>query len=138
MKFFLDDITGASFAYSYKKLRAGYAGNCLRIRRSNDNAETDIGFGADGYIDINAVDSFLPSLGTNVFAHVVRWYDQTGNGNDATQTLGTRQPLVAFRNASNVFVVYGLSAVGKPQGVLFNGSRFMDVPAVYNLSLIHI
>lgn len=135
MKFFLDDITGASFAYSYKKLRAGYAGNCLRIRRTNDNAETDIGFGADGYIDMAAVESFLPSLGTFVWAYAVRWYDQTGNGNDATQTLGTRQPMVAYRNSSNVFFVVRLnSATNVPQGLYFIGAQFMDVPSVYNQS----
>ena len=133
MKFFLNDITGAAFAYSYKKLNANYAGACLRISRSNDFAETDIGFGADGYMDIAAVESFLPSIGTTVYARVVRWYDQSGNGSDATQTNYTRQPYVAFRSSLNVFTVYGLnSSTAVPQGILFNGSTFLDAPSVYS------
>jgi hypothetical protein len=45
----LDQIGAPSAAaYSLRKLRAAYAGNAIRVRRSSDNAELDIGFTASG------------------------------------------------------------------------------------------
>jgi hypothetical protein len=41
----LDQVSAASAAaYSLRKLRAAYTGSAIRVRRSSDNAETDIGF----------------------------------------------------------------------------------------------
>ena len=41
----LDQLTTPSAAaYSSRKLRAAYTGNAIRVRRSSDNAELDIGF----------------------------------------------------------------------------------------------
>lgn len=50
--FVLDNISTASTAaYSLRKLRDAYSGSAIRVRRSNDNAEEDIGFTADGNLD---------------------------------------------------------------------------------------
>lgn len=134
MRLFLDDHQGAVLAYSYRKLRASYTGAAIRIRRDNDNAETDIGF-VNGELDRSAVDAFLPTgLGVNVIAFIVRYYDQTGNGNDATQANAIRQPLVAFRNTSNVLVFYGITGIGNPNGAYFNSSRSLNLPSVYSQS----
>jgi hypothetical protein len=43
----LDSLPAAA-AYSVRKLRSTYAGNCLRVRRSSDNAEIDVGFAKVG------------------------------------------------------------------------------------------
>lgn len=80
----------ASGAWSLRRLRAGYLGAAIRIRRSNDNAETDIYFGDDGSIDVRAVLGFT---GTNS-AYITTWYDQTGNGRNATQTTAATQPRI--------------------------------------------
>lgn len=74
---FLDVITGASYAYSLRKLRNGYAGSCIRVRRSSDNTEQDIGFVAN-FLDIASLTSFV---GGDI-GYVVKWYDQSGNGFD--------------------------------------------------------
>ena len=47
----LDTYTGAAAAYSLRKLRTAYTGSAIRVRRSNDNAETDIGFNVFGELD---------------------------------------------------------------------------------------
>lgn len=83
----LDDYSGAAAAYSLRKLRGGYSGPVVRVRRSSDNAETDINFTSAGYIDTAALLSFCGSA--NGF--VTTWYDQSGNLNHATQTTAGNQ-----------------------------------------------
>jgi len=61
----------------------------IRVRRSNDDAEQDIGF--DGFgLDVT---SMLTFTGSNS-GYVTKVYDQTGNGEDAYQTTKANQPRV--------------------------------------------
>lgn len=75
--FVLDTYTGALGAYSLRQLRTGQT-NCIRVRRSSDNTEQDIGF-SSGVIDQASLLSFVGAG----HGSVVTWYDQSGNGNDA-------------------------------------------------------
>jgi hypothetical protein len=86
----LDTYPNAAAAYSVRKLRATYTGNALKVRRSSDNTEQDIGFTALGNLDTSALTSFCGS--GNGF--VTTWYDQSGNGNNATQTTAANQPQI--------------------------------------------
>lgn len=81
----------ATAAYSLRKLRAGYSGQCVNIRRSSDNATSDIGFDASGNFDQTAFAAFVGG-GTG---YVVTWYDQSGNGYDVTQATAARQPILS-------------------------------------------
>jgi hypothetical protein len=83
---YTDDLVGA---FAPVLLVPDYSGPCMRIRRSGDNAETDIGF--DG-IDLNrdAIANFCsPGDG-----FVKTWYDQSGNGKDGTQSTTALQPKI--------------------------------------------
>lgn len=86
----LDNYTGAAAAYSLKKLRTAYVGNAIRVRRSNDNTEQNIGFDVNGNLDTTSLLSFVGS--NNGF--VTTWYDQTTNGYNQTQTSATLQPQI--------------------------------------------
>lgn len=86
----LDTYPNAAAAYSLRKLRAAYTGNAIRVRRSSDNAETDIGFSSTFALDTTSLSSFCS--GTNGF--VTTWYDQSGNGYNATQTTAANQPQI--------------------------------------------
>jgi len=44
----LDTYPDAAAAYSLRKLRADYSGSAVRVRRSSDNTEQDIGFTTQG------------------------------------------------------------------------------------------
>ena len=44
----LDTYPNAAAAYSVRKLRTAYTGSAIRVRRSSDNAEQNIGFTALG------------------------------------------------------------------------------------------
>ena len=88
----LDTYPNAAVAYSLRGLRLDYTGNLIRVRRSSDNAEQDIGFtnNAARDLDTSALASFCS--GTNGF--VTTWYDQSGNGRHATQTTAANQPQI--------------------------------------------
>ena len=56
--FFLDTFTGASLGLSLVRLRKEYTGFCIKVRRSSDNAEQDIGFSND-VLDTASLLSFV-------------------------------------------------------------------------------
>jgi len=88
--FLLDTYTNSAVAYSLRKLSSTYSGSAIRVRRSNDNAEQDIGF-ASNVLDTTSLLSFV---GSND-AFVTTWYDQSGNGNNLTQSTASNQGEIA-------------------------------------------
>ena len=86
----LDDYPGAAAAYSLRLLDSTYTGDAINVRRASDNAVQDIGFDANGDLDTSALATFC--AGTD--GYLVRWYDQSGNGNDAVQATTGSQPKV--------------------------------------------
>jgi hypothetical protein len=95
----LDDYPNAAAAYSLRLLRTAYTGSAIRVRRSSDNTEQDIGFTSAGNLDTTALTTFCGS--GNGF--VTTWYDQSGNARNATQTTAANQPqIVSSGNAINL------------------------------------
>ena len=89
--YLLDSYSSAAAAYSLRKLRTAYTGNAIRVRRSSDNGEQNIGFDANGNLDTTTLLSFVGA--GNGF--VTTWYDQSGNTNlDAVQTSAVNQPYI--------------------------------------------
>lgn len=85
--FLLDAYPTAAIAFSYRKLRDAYAGSAVRIRRSSDNAELDIGFVGE---DFDAAAAAAHIGGGSGF--IVTWYDQSGNGDNVTMVTAANQP----------------------------------------------
>lgn len=133
----LDAVPGALFAYSAtRKLRNAYAGSAFRIARSSGSpAQTDIGFDVDGNVDVAAIASFC----SGTTGKIVTWYDQSGNGNDATANgniyiyesgaLKAVNGLPAFdlRSGESAFLEL-------PSGLLYNstGLSFIQVAKIPN------
>ena len=106
----LDTYTGASAAYSLRLLRTAYTGNCIRVRRSSDNAEQNIGFVSN---DLDTA-SLLTFCGVgNGF--VTTWYDQSGNAYNTIQTTAANQPQIVLSGAM-------LTTNGK-NSIKFDGSN---------------
>jgi hypothetical protein len=91
---FFDNLFGMpDVAISMRRLTAG-ATNCIKVRRSSDNAEQDFGFTgstANSPLDTAAVVSFV-GAGNDGF--ITTFYDQSTNGNDGLQSTSTNQPLI--------------------------------------------
>ena len=82
----LDTYTGATVAYSLRKLRTDYSGNAIRVRRSSDNTEQDIPFNGNN-LDTASLLTFC-GVGNGF---VTTWYDQSGNANNGTQATAANQ-----------------------------------------------
>jgi hypothetical protein len=95
--FVLDNAPPAAAAYSVRRLRTGYTGPCIRVRRSSDNAEQDFGF-RDNVLDTTALLAFVGA--SNGFA--TTWYDQSGNGRNALNATSAQQPRIVNAGAVEV------------------------------------
>ena len=87
--YLFDDYPSPFIGFSFFKLKSSYSGSCVRVRRSSDNAEQDIGFSGN-YFDSSSLKTFV---GSNS-AYVVTAYDQTGNEYNLTQSTASRQPRI--------------------------------------------
>lgn len=120
-------------AYSLRLVNNNYAGNAIKVRRSSDNTEQDIGF-VSGSLDTSALKIFVGSSN----GYVSKWYDQSSLGNDAIQTTLTAQPRIVnagtidrenskptlFFNGTSMY----LTITARP----FTGLKAFTVLAVYN------
>ena len=87
------DLFGTNIlaAYSLRKLSSTYTGDAVRVRRTSDNAEQDIGFDGSNNLDTSALTTFLGSDD----GFLAKWYDQSGNGRDGAQTNASKQIRIA-------------------------------------------
>jgi len=105
----LDLIFAIAFvAYGLRRLSRFWTGAAIRVMRTSDDAELDIGFiGED--LDVVTLLAFVGLAN----GEIVIWYDQSGNGRHAVSTAGRRPRIV---NAGVLDI-----ANGKP-AIRFNGS----------------
>ena len=107
-KYLLDRFP-ATVAYSLRKIRTGQT-RAIRVRRSSDNTEQDIGFVGND-LDTTSLLSFC-GVGNGF---VTTWYDQSNNGYNATQTTQANQPQIV---SSGVVITDN----GKP-AIQFDGNN---------------
>lgn len=108
----LDPVAAQLFGtYGLRRLLSAHGGPCIRVRRSSDNAQLDIGF-LGGLLDTAALLAFVGSgSGT-----VVTWYDQSGHGHHATHATAALQPRIV--NAG----VLDIGPSGRPV-MVFDGTN---------------
>jgi hypothetical protein len=95
VQYLLDKYGSAAGAYSLRKLKVSYSGYAIRVRRSSDNAEQNIGFNSSDGLDTESLLSFVGSGS----GFVTTWYDQSGNSNNATQTTAASQPAIVVNGS---------------------------------------
>lgn len=97
----LDGMASAGAGYSVRKLREGYTGNALKVRRASDNDEADVAFDTTGQVSSTSgitvtVGDYMGTMTLGDFLSgtsgmVTTWYDQVGSYN-ATQGVAGSQP----------------------------------------------
>jgi hypothetical protein len=118
----LDTISGATCAFSMRKLRSAYSGNCLKVRRSSDNTTQDIGF-SGGWLDESALTTFV---GAND-GFIDTWYDQTANGFNAIQATTTLQPRIVSSGTIYKPTPTRSGATARPSLAFgFSGTRYLE------------
>lgn len=113
----LDSHSGAILAYSLRLLNSTYTGPCIRVLRETDNAQLDIGF-LNGLINTTQLLSFIGADN----GYISKWYDQSGNSNDAVQSVVSNMPII-----SSAGVIYTENS--KPS-ISFNGPRGLNFTPV--------
>ena len=89
----LDVYPGASLAFSLRNLTEDYTGALIRVKYTN-NTQEDIGFDGNGELDTATLLTNTAANGGDAF--VVTWYDQSGNGNNASSA-NTSSGDIGFR-----------------------------------------
>jgi len=118
-----DDIEAA---YSLRKLRAGYTGAAIRVRRTPDNTEQDIGFDSNGDLDTSALTTFVGSGS----AHIQTWYDQSTNANHAVQNTSGQQPHIVYNGTIKTHG--GKPAVTQDSDLGNPSNQFLDLTSTVN------
>jgi hypothetical protein len=97
------DVPAATIAASTRKLRAAYSGHCMKIRRTSDSAQANVAFDSDGLLSYysaitvtsgSSTAQNLAQFTNGTDAHVVTFYDQSGNGRDFAQGTASAQPKI--------------------------------------------
>ncbi len=100
----LDNVTSAVLAFSVsRKLRTAYTGSAIRVRRSSDDAEQDIGFSGND-LDTASLESFCGAGD----GFLVTKYDAAGTANNATSAIAAEQPQIV--SVGSVITVNGKPA----------------------------
>lgn len=125
----LDTYPGATLAYSTRRLSSSYMGAALRVKRSSDSAEMDIGF-VNNTLDTACLTTFL---GANS-GSVVIWYDQSGNSNNITPEITNQEPFI-YQSGSTVTLGGFPSLISS--GVTLEQLRVnISIPQPYSFSLV--
>ena len=104
------DLYPADLAYSLRKLRTAYAGSAIRVTRSLDSAESDIGF-VNNELDTASLLTFVGGGD----ATVSLWYDQSGNGNNGNASNNlfiVQSGLIIVNNLKPCLKVGLISSIG--------------------------
>jgi hypothetical protein len=120
LSLFLDDYPNAFAAYSFRKLRTAYSGNCIQVRRSSDNTTQNIGF-VNNVLDVSTLTTFCGA--GDGFISI--WYDQSGNTRNQIQNNAASQPQIVSSGTI-------ISVNGKPAYSLNGTNQFLNA----NISLI--
>lgn len=100
----LDTYTGAVAGYSLRKLRNAYTGAAIQVTRTSDSATQDIGFDGSGNLDTSSLTSFI-GANTGVIS---KWYDQSGNSEDMSQS--TQANMATIVSSGTLITQGGLPA----------------------------
>lgn len=142
-----------SFMYSFRKIKSTYTGLCFRARRTDNNAQVDVAFDANG-IASGSSNCTVVVVGSSTYTsgqqmtwttfatgapqiRVSIWYDQSGNARNAIQNIAAAQPRImgsrngliylSYAGVENLYCPFAsnvlLSANGATLGV--NGSFFL-------------
>lgn len=123
IQLFLDKYPNANIALSLRKLSSTYTGPCIRVRRSSDNSELDIGF-FDNNLDVNALLSFVGSGDGFIF----KWYNQSGKTYRFEQATLSRQPKIVTNGS--------LVIQNDKPSVRFDGTTHLEIPSISNYEIV--
>jgi hypothetical protein len=133
--------------YGTRLLTRCWAGKALNVVRSDTNEAADIGFLPDGSLDTKTLDGFVganqpmaqyATYAAGVNPRLDTWYDQSGTGNNATQSTVADQPTIfpgrqignsrsvmfdSWNNSGTLWMPTGPIFLTLPSGVALAGNN---------------
>lgn len=111
-------------AYHTILISSSYKGPSVNIRRSTDNATSDFYSDSNGNMgqSLGAKGTSITSWLNGATGYVTIWYDQSGTGNHATQTITTSQPSLNVTNKYIDFSSPANSFFNLPNGAIPYGN----------------
>jgi PKD repeat protein len=129
--FLLNAYPGATAAFSTRLLNDSYTGSCIRVRRTSDNTEQDIGF-VNNNLDVAGLTAFSGSGS----AFIRTWYDQSGSGNHVGNPTASQQPRIV--NSGTVDTLEGKPCpfwINADSNVLFSSIKTFPQPfTIFNIT----
>jgi hypothetical protein len=114
--------TNMNCCFSVRKFITSYTGPIFNVRRSSDNVTSDFySDSTQSYLTTgpNNTGTSYATWISGATGYIVTWYDQSGKGNNATQTVTTAyQPSIILQNGK-----YVLQSIGAGRGntqLIFN------------------
>ncbi|MDB4002462.1 type I secretion C-terminal target domain-containing protein, partial [Oceanospirillaceae bacterium] len=122
------DASAMSGAFSLKDINPDLVSSAIRVRRSLDDQEMDIGFDKYGNLDTDALLKFVNdndtgAAVTGAVGYVTTWYDQSSRAENMTQTSDSRQGVIVT-NGALVAASNGDTTISFNQGL--NGADHND------------
>ena len=121
-------LQSAKGLYSVVRLLTAYTGAIVNVRRSTDGVTLDFYADQNGNLEtyINGTGLSLTAWlaagavgsGSIAIGYVVKWYDQSGNGNHATQSINAGQPIINPYNKYIDFKTQSSSYLNLPSGTI--------------------
>jgi len=128
----LDTYTGATAGYSTRRLTNTYTGGLIRVRRSSDDAEQDIGYDANGEdLDISGLLAFVNEdvdVYTSDFSSTEDLSAGNGTGAAAQSVGGVNDAYKFTLSGGSTFHLASLPSV-MPVGQVFNVSYEYYIPS---------
>jgi hypothetical protein len=116
--FLLDRFTAATAAYSLRNLKNTFTTAVVEVRRSNDSAEST-------FTSTEVANGTLTAwVGAGNDGFIKTWYDQSGNGNNATQTTTSLQPKIVL--AGSLVTHSGKPGISFPGGLVRLNADSLD------------
>lgn len=110
----VDLISASTLFHSVARAIGNYSGSLIRVRRSSDNAEQDIGADGNGDLDESALTTFV---GAND-GYLVRVYEQISGTYHLEQTTAANQPRIVNAGTAE-------KDNGKPAAYIVSGSNHL-------------
>jgi hypothetical protein len=113
--------TPTAAAFSLRQLTSTYTGPVVQIRRQSDLISNNFVADFSGNLSNVQNGTTLQTFLTSTYGNVTTWYDQSGNGRNASQASATNAPVII--QTSNLNMKWALTTTyANP-----NGSTFLSV-----------
>jgi hypothetical protein len=95
-----NSVSGCRGCFSLKLIVTGYTGFIIKIRRASDNTTMSFYSSPSGNLTsgTNGSGTSIATFLASTTGYVDTWYDQSGKGNNATQTTIANQPIIDLTN----------------------------------------